>query len=163
MNKKIVIVLVASGVLFLVVAAAVIGWLVVLVKRSPETYVVPGAQIAERHLREIDELGILAEGEEILLFYSDALIDLTEGMYLATDRRLVLYDDEWEQPLLSAPFDSIQDVQAEWDSSFLVDSRLSVTLANGEVWAFPVSSEGGGDRWFYGFLRHRAGLEPEPR
>ena len=140
MNKKLVIVLVSAGVIFLLIAAAVIGWLVVLVGRSPETYVVPGAKIAERHLREIDELGVLAEGEEIQLFYSDALIDLTEGMYFATDRRLVLYDDEWEPPLRSTPFDSIADVQADWDDSILIDSWLSVTLATGEVWTFPVSS-----------------------
>ena len=89
-----------------VVSASVIA-LFVVGSIAPDTAVYMGRQVPERFMTTIRSLGLLKEGEQIRYFYSDALFDINAGLYFVTDRNLVLYSSEWEDPEIIVPFDSI--------------------------------------------------------
>jgi hypothetical protein len=153
--KKILILLAILGVLGLGLGAAAIVGLIYIGANGPETFVVSGEQMTARQVAVIRELGLLEKGEEIRHFYSDALLDIRDGMYFVTDRRLVLYDDDRAEALLAAPFAAIEGVAAEWSDSIWIDSTFAVTLADGRVWTFPISCENGGDKLVFEHLRER--------
>lgn len=147
--KKIVIAIVILGAC---TAGLGLVWLFYLGSVGPEIYVVSGQQITKAQSAIIEELGLLDDSERIRFFYSDALTDIKEGMYLVTDRKLVLYNENWVEPRLVAPFASIKDVQLDRNESFFEDSLLNVMLENGETWTLPLSSERGNDKVFYEYL-----------
>ena len=141
--------------------ALVLGSLFYIGTAGPETFVVSGRQMNKAHTKIIRDLGLLENSEKIQYFYSDALFDIRKGMYFVTDKKLVLYSEDWEDPRLVAPFAEIIDAQGEFNESFLDDSYVSITMDNGDEWTFPVSSERGKDKDFYEYLTARIGKPVE--
>lgn len=143
----------------LVLALGVIGLVFVglayVGTAGTETWVVTGRQMRKGHLETIRELGLLEQDEEIQFFYSDALIDIRAGMYFVTDRNLVLYCEEWDDPQLVVPFSEVSATWLEADDSFFMDSYVGVVLEDDTEWAFPVSSEKGMDQRFYDYLEEK--------
>jgi hypothetical protein len=130
-----------------VVALAVIA-LFVIGSIGPDTSVYTGRQVPKRFMKTIRSLNLLSEGEQIKYFYSDALVDIKKGLYLVTDRNLVLYSTDWEEPETIIPFDRIKSLDVEYNDSFWDDSMVNVTTYSGMEVYFPVSSEKGLDRKF---------------
>jgi len=122
---------------------------------GPETHVQYGHEVKDRFLETIHELGLLEEGEELEYFYSDAIIDIKSGMYMLTDRKLILYVQEWDPPAVLLPYAQLQAVGAHFSESFFLDTYLSVVDAEDTPWSFPVSSEKGRDQEFHDFLEQR--------
>ncbi len=121
---------------------------------GPDIEVVPGAQLPERFLSKIRALDLLEPGEQVKFFYSDALVNIEDGFYLFTERKVVVYKSEYEQPALILPFAEIKDMDIEFsESTFWEDSQVYLTLADNSVVSFPVSSESGGDKRFYEALK----------
>ncbi len=116
---------------------------------SPKLGVVPGNSVREEHLDTINELGLLDEGESIQLFYSDAVVDIRDGMYFLTDGKVVVYNRSLAEPTTIVPIERITDMDVTYDDSFWNDSQIQLTLDDGEEVWFPVSSDGGGDQRFY--------------
>ena len=139
-----------GGVVALVVI--VLSVLVYIGTVGPDTFIVSGQQMNERFVTTIQDLEVLEEGEQILFFYSDALLDIEEGFYLLTDRKVLVYSAEWVEPAIPVRFDEIEDLDVVYDESFFVDSRIMITLKNGDYVTFPVSSEQGGDKKFFAAL-----------
>ena len=158
MKRVLIILLVVAG----GIGTLLCGGLVYVASEGPDTFVVPGSQMDRSHARTVRDLGLIEDDEEIRYFYSDALLDIREGMYFITDEKLVLYCDSWEEPAAVAPYNSIVNLDAVWNDSFFVDSTFQITLDDGEVWTFPVSSERGLDRVFYEYIEERI-QEPAPR
>ncbi len=143
------------GGLFSLGGVALLGGLVYIGSVSPDTAVIPGAQVPERFMTQIRGLSLLEPGERLLFFYSDALIDLEEGCYLLTDRKVVVYRKEYANPKVIVPISQIKDMDATWSDSFWEDSQITLTLADdSQVW-FPLSSEKGGDKAFVDTLKKR--------
>ena len=82
-------------------------------------------------------------------------MDITDGFYLLTDRKVVVYSTTYFEPAILIPFDDIQELSIEYDESFFTDSVVWITRADGSTVSFPVSSEGGGDKRFYKALVER--------
>jgi hypothetical protein len=61
---------------------------------------------------------------------------------------VVIYNEDWAEPLISVTYPEILDITAEFDGNVFVDSTIWLEL-EGEHLSFPVSSEGGGDRQFH--------------
>ena len=120
---------------------------------GPGTEVAPGAQVPERFLSTIRALDLLEPGEQVKFFYSDALVNIEDGFYLFTERKVVVYKSEYEQPALILPFAEIKDMDIEFSGSTWEDSQVYLKLADDGVVSFPVSSEGGGDKRFYEALK----------
>jgi len=140
---------------------AVVGLigLVILGSLVPETYVYLGRQIPKKYLSEIRSLGLLAEDEKIKYFYTDAFLDIKEGMYFVTDQNLVLYSSAWEVPETMIPLEQIASIEVQYDDSFFEDTSVFVTTQSGMEVSFPVSSEKGRDRKFIGVIQEELNVE----
>ena len=117
------------------IALAVIGTL------GPETSIYEGADVPERFVDTLTELGLLEEGERIRYMYSDSLLHLEEGVYLLTDRNLSLYVESWDPPELILPLETITSFEVEFVDGFLLDSTAHVEALDGSSATFPLSSE----------------------
>lgn len=142
-------VLVIAAGLVVVVVVAVFALLVYIGSEAPSTSVLPGRQIPKNYLSTIQTLGLLEESEQILYFYSDAMMDIEEGFYLLTDRKVVVYDNEWEPPDIRIPFLRIERLDITYNESFWTDSIVLVVLTDGSEVRFPLSSDDGGDKKFF--------------
>ncbi len=140
---------------------ASIGLIGVIILGSlvPETYIYLGHQVPKKYLSEIRSLGLLSEDEKIKYFYTDAAFDIKEGLYFVTDRNLVLYCKEWEEPNIVIDFKKIIKVEAEYDDSFFNDSIIYVETQSGLEVEFPLSSERGRDKDFVEIIRQRSGVD----
>ncbi len=150
-KKLLIVFLVLAG----LIGAGVLGGLIYIGVVGPETRVVAGNQVAGHHLKIINDLKLLQPGERIQYFYSDAMVDIRQGMYFVTDRRLVLYCKGWGKPRHEVPFGDIEKVEGRLQDSFWEDSTLEVTLKNGEALEFPLSNEKGGSRRFFAYLKSK--------
>lgn len=151
---------IALGVLVLLVCGGLVTGAVYLGQNSPETFVQAAEDVRPRFLEVVRELDILEVDEEIVFFYSDALLDLEEGLYLATDRRVLIYSTYYfgDEPLQSFPYEEITRLDLERETSFLVDSDLTVEDLDGNWVTFPLSSERGGDVRFTDYVRSQCPL-----
>ena len=141
------------GGVFAFLAVALVGLLVYAFIVGPDIEVVPGAQVPQRFLSKIRALDLLEPGEQVRFFYSDAFLNIEEGFYLFTDRKVVVYKKEYEQPAVVVLFSEIKDMDIEFSGSTWEDSHVYLILANQSVVSFPVSNEGGGDKRFYESLK----------
>ena len=127
----------------------VIGSLMVIGFFSPEIEVIPGKQINKKYLNFVWEQGIVDRSEEIQYWYSDGFGDFKNGFYLFTNKKVVVYSKDWEEPAIIVPYTQIVDVEFEQDPSFYEDSRITLVLNDSSTVFFPVSSENGGDEKYY--------------
>ena len=138
---------------FAVLIIALLTFLFIAGSMGPGTAVVPGKEVPKRFLTTIRSLDVLEAGEEIRFFYSDAMINIEDGFYLLTDRKVLIYSQEFEEPAIRVPFSKIKDMDIQYDESFFVDSQIALTLENDEQIWFPVSSDAGGDKKFFAALK----------
>ena len=115
---------------------------------GPDRSVYPGRAVPQRFISEMKDLGVLGEDEEVLYFYSDALIDIRDGFYFVSDRGVVVYSEMREgDPLVIYEFDEIDDVLLDRDE--FNDSIVTIYAHNDESIEFPVSSEYNRDEDFF--------------
>ncbi len=143
-----VLIIFAGGGLFSCVSC--FSLLAVLGANAPATSVCTGNQMPTEYITELQNLGLLEPDEKISYFYSDGLMDIKEGFYFISDRKLVIYSDQrGRSPSHVVQFDEIADVDFHHEESFFIDSTITLELKNGLIVSFPVSSEVKGDRNFY--------------
>jgi hypothetical protein len=148
-GKWVLILLLVFGGLFVLCCVGGFAGLAYLDAEGLDTKVVSGEQIPSKHMHAIRVLGLVDPGETILHFYSDAILDLSGGAYLATDKRIVLYDDEWPKPKIVIPYDQIELVEVvQSQNEFFEDSVFTIHVADGQFYTFPISAEAGGDARF---------------
>lgn len=141
------------GIVFGAFLGIVFFGLVILGTHVPETSVYPGQQVPKKYLAEIKSLGLLEEGERVKYFYTDAMFDIKEGMYIVTDKHLILYSNTWGDPKTIIDYNEIAHLEVEYDDSFFVDSFVTVETQEGLEVVFPVSSEYGRDKKFVEHIR----------
>lgn len=143
----------------MLLVCGVAGWFLYKVEaEGPGTSAVSGAQMKSRHAEIIEELGLLEPGEEIQMFYSDAIRDIRNGMYLLTSRHLILYNREWTEPAAIIPYRDIISVDYTQSDSWLFDSMFTVETEDA-VYTFPVSVEGGGHHRYHEIITSRMGSD----
>ncbi len=117
---------------------------------GPETSVYTGNQVPARFIQTAREVGALDADETVRFFYSDSLIDIREGFYFVSDRKVAIYiDDGRESPLTAIEFNQIANVEIFRDESFFDDSQITIETTDGDFFAFPVSSEFDRDQHFF--------------
>ena len=129
---------------------------------GPDTKVMSGRQVPARFLAQIRKLEVLEPDEQIRYFYSDALVNIEEGFYLLTDRKVVVYSRTYEEPAVLVPFHEIEEIDAAFSDTWLDDSWITLTLTDGTLVSFPASSEGGGDHKMYDTLKKHIETEQTP-
>lgn len=125
---------------------------------GPETYIYLGHQVPKKYIEEVKNLGLLQNDEKIKYFYSDAITDIKEGIYFVTDQKLVLYNNEWQEPKTIIMFDEIISLDVEYNDSFYEDSYIMVETDELEL-DFPVSSEKKRDKDFYNYILQKSNLK----
>ncbi|MDA3874436.1 MAG: hypothetical protein PF795_10820, partial [Kiritimatiellae bacterium] len=119
---------------------------------GPEIFVVSGRQLPERYVDQLRDLGVVEDDETIAFFYSDALMDIKDGLYFVSDKKVVAYSKDWNPPAIAVPLDSVVALSFERDESFWEDSTIWIQTEDGTEFSIPVSSEQGGDKKFYEYL-----------
>ena len=147
------------GVILAGLIGVVVLGLVFIGSQGPETSVYLGRQVPKKYLKEVRELGLLERDEEIAYFYSDALLDIKEGLYFVSDRHLVLYYKDWEEPQTIIKFEDISNVEVEYEESFFEDSYVVVETIEGFEISFPLSSEKGRDKKFVAYIQSHMNTE----
>ena len=122
----------------------------------PDTYVYLGKEVPKTFFKEIKSLDLLEPGERIQYFYSDAFMDIKEGMFMVTDRHFIAYSTQWEDPKTIIDFEDIVEITANFNEAFLEDSFIKVTTLDGFWVEFPVSSEKGRDKAFHRYLEDQS-------
>ncbi len=117
-------------------------------------------KVPKKYVTKVRSLGLLEQDEQIKYFYSDALFSIENGMYFVTDKHLVLYCSEWEEPETIVRFKDISYIEVEYDESFLTDSFVTIETVDGLEVSFPVSSEKGRDKKFVEYIQKQMKAEP---
>lgn len=144
--------LIVGGVVGLVMIAICAGLLYIGVK-GPETAAIPGSKMRHDHMATIQRLGLLDPGEQIQFFYSDALVDIEQGLYFFTDKKVVVYDKSQADPSIVVPFEKIVDITADFSGSWIDDSTIWLELDDQTMVSFPVATEADGDHRFFEVLK----------
>jgi hypothetical protein len=131
-----------------------IGLLVLLIigAFSPEIEVIPGKQVNKKYMDFIRENNLIDHTEAVQYWYSDAFGDFKDCFYLFTDKKVVIYNQTWEEPAITISMSQIADIQFDKDDSFFDDSRITLLLDDHTSVFFPVSSENGGDIKYFNRL-----------
>jgi len=139
----------ATGVLIGTSVGTVLIILMVVGSQGPDTSIYPGHMVPKKYVETVRALGLLEDDETIRYFYSDALRDISDGLYFVTDRHVVLYSSAWAEPATIILFEDIASLEIAYDDSFWTDSFVSLSTYTGIEVVFPISSESGLDRKFY--------------
>ncbi len=124
----------------------------VMASYGPETFVVSGKQLSGRYVNQLQRIGLLHGGEKIAFFYSDALMDIQDGLYFVSDKNVVAYSKDWHEPAITVPLESVIELSFQQDDSFWEDSVIWIRTNDEIEFSVPVSSEKGGDVRFYKYL-----------
>ena len=124
---------------------AIVG-IFVVASLGPDIYIYTGQQVPKRFMDTVEDLNLLEQDEEVRYLYSDGLMDIKDGLYIVTDRHLVLYSTHWDEPRIILPLNDLESVEAEYDDSFFTDTTVYVATRDGQEASFPLSSEKGMDR-----------------
>jgi hypothetical protein len=125
--------------------------------------VIPGSRLWAHDRAFLESEGIVAPGEEILEFYSEALLSIHEMGTLLTDRAVVAYGvgaedgERWRERAAHEEVDAVRSGASEW-SGF---TTVTVVRLDGSEFTFDLSSEAGGSVRFLEELdrRRRAARE----
>jgi hypothetical protein len=149
-KKRGVMIYLLIGIPSLLVLAFII--LCVLASFGPDTEVVPGKQLEAKYLSGMRELGVLHNDEQVMYWYSDALFDFRSGFYFFTNKKVVVYSNEFEAPAIIVPYSDIVDIDFVENPSWIEDSQITLYCSDGSSVFFPVSSDNGGDKKFHDLL-----------
>lgn len=119
---------------------------------SPEAEVISGKQLNKKYSAFVYDEGIISPSESIIYWYSDSFLDFKGGFYFITQERVVVYSKDWETPIIDIPYNTINDIEFIQDSSFIVDSQISLYLNDETMVYFPLSSDYNGDIKFHNKL-----------
>lgn len=116
----------------------------------PDSAAVPESRINARTLEHLRDLGVIAEGERVLYFYSTGLIHVGEDGNLFTDRRVVSYETvDGKLEIYQAKYDQIIHLELVGSGGLLEDSTIIADVQDGTQIYLLVSAEGGGDQKFF--------------
>jgi len=140
-------VLVVIGTLMVGSCATLLGATIYLGATSPETKVYASNEIPDDYATVLKDLRLVDPGETVIWFYSDALGDVRDGFSFVSDRKVVVYDgSRTASPATVVPFSEIVDAELHRDTSWVMDSTITLMLRDGRSVAFLVSSELDRDR-----------------
>lgn len=155
------VVIALSTLLGVVVVAGVVIVVLSVNRVGLEPGVVPGWRLQSSHVEVINSLEILEPEEEIRFFFSDAFWDIKNGFSLLTDRSVVLFSQQWEQPMTKIPFDQIVGLEVYYSGSWSVHSTVAVDSVDTSAVQFPLSAYANGDRDFVEALEEATGLKAD--
>lgn len=135
-----------AGVLMLALIA-----LFVVAALGPDDAVVPGKQLKARYVREIQGLGLLDKNEELTYFYSDAFYSIRNGFYFFTDKKVVLYNEDWASASIIVPYGAITNIELI-DGPEAEKRQINIYQRANTVLNIPLPDKGTDYKTFYELL-----------
>ena len=139
---------------------AIISFLIfayfVLASFGPETYVLSGHEIPQKYMKTMKNLSLIEPGDNLQFFYSDAFLDIKDGFFFVTDKKLVMYSKAWDVQKIVIPFEDIIDLTPEFEDSSWDDSSIWLRTIKGDERRLLVSSDYGGDKRVYEYLKNNS-------
>ena len=139
--------------IFLVILSISFCFLLYLGVLGPETYVYLGRHIPNKFRKTIHHLELIKDHEHIKFFYSDGLINIEDGIYLITDKNIVLHSNEWKDNTIIVPYEEIEVLQAVYSKNWAEDSWIFITDLKGDSCEFPLSNEKGRDKKAFEYMK----------
>ena len=116
----------------------------------PDSAAQPAGKIHPRYLKELKAMGVVEPEENVLYFYSAALLSLRDDGNLFTDQRVISYQEvDGELEVLSARYEEITDIDFDQSGAWGEESTITVTREDGTWFVLLVGTEGSGDQSFY--------------
>ena len=144
------------------IAATVIGLPIVaisLVTSSgilPNTQVMSGDQLPNRVVSMLESTGLIEEGEEVIYYYSGAMISYAnDGNYFTKNQVVSYWKENGELYAEQARYQDIEDIQVEYSESFLDDTIVTILRTDGTEFILLVSAEADKDHDFVAELKTR--------
>jgi hypothetical protein len=116
----------------------------VLAAFGPSTSVVDGPQVSGRQVQFLRDIGILEPDDEVLFFYSPGFISATGEGTALTERGVGAYwtdIESGERSVEFALFQEIENIDVDPSTSWIVDTYVTLTLADGTQLSFLLSAE----------------------
>lgn len=155
-------ILVVVAVLGVGSCATVVGAVLYIGATAPETKVYASNEIPDKYRDTINDLRLVDPGEPLIWFYSDSIGDIRDGFSFVSDRKVVVYDaDNKASPASVVPFQEIADVRLHRESTWLLDSSITLILKDGRTVGFPVSNELDRDQDVYDTIVKSMPAKPE--
>ncbi|MEM8866290.1 MAG: hypothetical protein AAGF31_12160 [Planctomycetota bacterium] len=119
----------------------------------PDTKVLPGDELPSGLVKVVTKSAGLVPGERIIFFYSAAMTPEGDGNLL-TDQRVISYVDDGNNKWADwIAIEDIVEMRFDKSDSWLEDSTIVVTSADGTELTLLASNEGGGDEQFVNAIR----------
>jgi hypothetical protein len=155
-SKGSLAVLIGLGIAFAIACGGVMAAFVALgigieTGHFPDTKAVPGSKLSDRSLGFLRRKELLAEGEEVLYFYSGGLFDVEGDGSFFTDRRVVRYTSDQEGggfQSWTADYPEILAIESEFETGWLADSTIRVLCDDDRKIELVVCNDEGGDKLF---------------
>lgn len=123
---------VSAGALAVLLAALAFGAMIES-GAFPDTAVVTGDELNEGVSEFLRDQGMIDEGEEILLFYSAALVSFAKDGSVLTDRRVLSYEEtDGELWFASLGYEEIAEVEVQEPGGTLSEAVVAVYDEEGE-------------------------------
>jgi hypothetical protein len=140
------------------VTASIVGVLMialiaifVVAALGPEDAVVPGKQLKARYVRELQGLHLLDKNEELTYFYSDAFYSIRKGLYFFTDKKVVLYNEDWGSASIIVPYGAITSIELI-DGPEAEKRQINIYQRANTVLNIPMPDKGTDYKTFYELL-----------
>lgn len=139
-----------GGVLLLVLLFFVVIGVGVTTGHFADSAAVPAGKIHPRQLRQLREMGVVADEERVQYFYSASLLSIHGDGNLFTDWRVISYQElDGELEIAWAGYDEIAGIEFLPGAAYSGDSIVEITLHDESWFVLYVSREGRGDERFH--------------
>ncbi|MCH9022317.1 MAG: DUF4234 domain-containing protein [Planctomycetes bacterium] len=144
------------NILAVIVGTLVIGFGVAATFAALPTKVLLGTELTPRQTQLLQDNGIVAPDEQILMFYSQAFMSILQEGNLITDKRVISYEKEDEDIwIYDARYHEITDIIVEQKGDALKDTSVKIALADDQYFFVVLSAEDQGDDRFLGILQQK--------
>jgi len=133
----------------------IVVWVVFLM--SPMAGALPGVRVPERHRNTLRQMGVLHEGEEIELLYTDGFFSLKEGCVVVTDHRLVVFSEGALSQ--KCALKDIHTISFTPKVGWSQEAKFVLDLEDGNVVSFGIAGHQDGDQLLYQALNRRVAEE----
>jgi hypothetical protein len=124
---------------------------IVVAALGPDDEVVPGQQLKAKFVREIRDMGLLEKNEELTYFYSNAFYSIRAGSYFFTNKKVVLYNDDWEKASIVMPYSSIAHIELVDDPSS-EERHVNIYQRPNTMFTIPLPDKGDDYKKYYELL-----------
>ena len=124
---------------------------------APNEAVITGDKVLSHNIKFMQRHGIINSDDNLVYFYSDALLNIRDDGNGITDRHVFSYwkDDSGELKYKTARYDDIKDIKTTWSKSWSDDTVIDIIRNDGSKFILFISNSDKKDKVFVKALLDR--------